>query len=206
MKTKNAVIIFFILLMAQIYACADEILIVDVRRNITLSDDEIAYKDFYLNAGEGSGLKKNLVINVKRRLSIKDQAAKSVGNFETVVGQMRIILVDGKVAVGREYKLQPRDEEPMLEQLGMMTGDRLDLAGSFIDNSKPKRKIAEVNLPFTAPATLPVEPALEETKTASLRPEVTESVKNPSVPETFLETPREPATQKTPSLQAVPEI
>lgn len=125
---------------------AVDINIVDVRRNITLADEDSVYKDFYLNAGDGSGLKKNLVVNVKRRLSVKDSNAKNIGEFETIIGQLRVIHVEGKVAIAREYKLFSRDEEPMIEQIGLMTGDRIDLAGSFIDNAKPvvKKKIADV--------------------------------------------------------------
>ncbi len=174
----NAVIIFFILLVAQIFASAQEILIVDVRRNITLSDEDIVFKDFYINAGESNGLKKNLVVNVKRRLAVKDNMAKSVGDFETVVGQLRIIFSNDKISVGREYKLQARDEHPLLDQIGIMTGDRLDLADAFTDAAKPKRKTAE--LAPTAPSAVDV--------TASSESE------------------REPAAQNTPSTEVVPEI
>lgn len=145
---------------------AADINIVDVRRNITLSDEDAIYKDFYLNAGEGSGLKKNLVVNVKRRIYVKDSNAKSVGDFETTVGQLRIVQVDGKVAVAREYKLTSRDEEAMIEQIGLMTGDRVDLSGSFIDNSKPipKKTVAEIEIEaLREPAAIPeTAPAVKE--------------------------------------------
>ena len=52
---------------------AQDILVVDVKRNITLSDNDPVYKDFYINAGEGSSLKKNLVVNVKRKITIRKQ-------------------------------------------------------------------------------------------------------------------------------------
>ena len=76
-----------------------------------------------------------------------------------------------EVAVAREYKLLSRDELPMLEQVGIMTGDRIDLQGSFIDNSKPKKpKTAEAS---PAPAT--VAPAVERATAAitTVTPEVT---------------------------------
>lgn len=117
---------------------ADEISVVDVKRNITLKDEDPVYKDFFLNAGEGSALKKNMVVTVKRKINIKDSAAKSVGDFDTVVGQLKIIHVGNKVSVAREYKLIPRDDEPMLEQVGIMTGDVVDLTDSFIDTKKSK--------------------------------------------------------------------
>lgn len=162
---KN-LILFSVFCLVSLQIFAADITIVDVRRNITLSDDDPIYKDFYLNAGESSGLKKNLVVNVKRRVCIKDSNSKSVGDFETTVGQLRIVQVDGKVAVAREYKLFSRDEEAMIEQIGLMTGDRVDLGGSFIDNTKPvtKKKVAELELESTRePAAAPeAAPAAKE--------------------------------------------
>ncbi len=125
---------------------ASEITIVDVRRNITLAEDDPVYKDFYLNNAPGSGLKKNLVVTAVRKLNIRDASgASAVGEIVVPVGQLKIIAVYDKVAVAREVSLLSRDELPMLEQIGIMTGDRIDLQGSFIDNSKPKprRKVAE---------------------------------------------------------------
>ncbi len=143
---KNSLILFFVLTFVYLNVFSAEMSIVDVHRNITLSDDDPVYKDFYINTGESAGLKKNLVVTAKRKIFVKDLNAKAMGDFETVVGQLRIIQVDGKMAVAREYKLFSRDEEPMLEQVGLMTGDRIDLSGSFIDTTKPsaRKKVAEI--------------------------------------------------------------
>lgn len=125
---------------------AQDLSIVDVRRNITLSDDDVVYKDFYLNGGEGDGLKKNLVVTVMRKIQVRDaNGSQSYGEIQIPVGQLRVIATYGKVSVAREYKLLSRDELPMLEQIGMMSGDRIDLKGSFVDNAKPvyKKKTAE---------------------------------------------------------------
>lgn len=119
---------------------AQEISVVEVKRNITLADDDPVYKDYYLNAGDASALRKKMVVLVKRKINIKDASSKSIGNFETVVGQLKIIQIGDKVSVAREHKLMPRDEEAMLEQIGIMSGDRIDLTGSFIDNTKPNNK------------------------------------------------------------------
>lgn len=131
MKSK---IIFFFILIFNLTSFAEEINVVDVRRNITMADDDIVYKDISLNAGTSAGLKKNLVVTVKRKLSVKDASSKAIGEIESKVAQIKIIQVDSKVAIAREYKDIPRDEEPVLEQIGIMAGDRIDLDGSFIDN------------------------------------------------------------------------
>lgn len=126
-------------------AQAEEISIVDVKRNITMSDEETVYKDFYINAGTSSGLKKNQVLNVKRRITVRGVGQKITGDFENLVGQIRIIQVSDTVSVAREYKLFPRDQEPMLDQTGIMTGDRIEVAGSFVDDKYPKKTVSVDN-------------------------------------------------------------
>lgn len=133
---KKISFVFLALFFIQSLLQANELVIVDVHRNIPLSDEEPIFKDFAISLGESSNLKKNLVVFVKRKISIKDSTAKAVGEIETNVGQLRIIHVDKKIAIAREYKLIPRDEEVALDQLGIMTGDYIDLTGSFMD-SKP---------------------------------------------------------------------
>ena len=136
---------------------ADSMTIIDVRRNITLSDEETPYKDFYITAGPDSGLKKNLVVTAVRKINIRDAAgANSFGEIAVPVGQLKVIAVFDKIAVAREFTLLSRDELPMLEQVGIMTGDKVDLRGSFIDTSKPKpkRKVAEENSTTTTTTTV----------------------------------------------------
>lgn len=124
---------------------AEEISVVEVKRNITLADDDIVYRDFYINAGDGSSLRKNLVVKVKRKIYVKESATKTVGDFDTQVGLLKIIHVGNKVSVAREFKLTSRDEEPMLEQTGIMAGDKIDLNGSYIDYTKPNYKKTSEN-------------------------------------------------------------
>jgi hypothetical protein len=134
---------------------AEELGIVDVRRHITLADDDIVYKDFYLNGGESEGLKKNLVVTAFRKIQVRDASgSQGYGEIQVPVGQLRVIAVYGKVSVAREYKLLSRDELPMLEQTGLMSGDRIDLKGAFIDNAKPKYAKKSVAENSTSTATL----------------------------------------------------
>lgn len=138
--------LLFILLGFFQTAKAADISVIDVRRNITLAEDDTVYKDFYISAGPESGLKKNLVVTAVRKISIRDASgANSFGEILVPVGQLKVVAVYDKIAVAREFTLLSRDELPMLEQTGIMTGDRIDLRGSFIDNSKPKvkHKVAE---------------------------------------------------------------
>lgn len=145
--------LFLLLLGFTIESKAADISIVDVRRNITLAENDPIYKDFYISNSPGSGLKKNLVVTAVRKINVRDASgANAVGEITVPVGQLKIIAVYDKVAVAREFTLLSRDELPMLEQIGIMNGDRIDLQGSFIDTSKPKRKVAEVSPETPAPA------------------------------------------------------
>jgi hypothetical protein len=188
---KTVIFLIGVLLISK--TNAQEILVVDVKRNITLSDNDPVYKDFYIGAGEGSSLKKNLVVNVKRKITIKESATKNIGDFETVVGQLKIIHIGNKVSVAREFKLTPRDEEPMLEQIGIMSGDKIDLAGSFVDYSKPKRQTAESEVKAeVAPATAGTVTAPPATETSTPAPKPTEAKVEPATPETRLPANSEP--------------
>lgn len=133
---------------------AAELKVVDVRRNIPLADDEPVYKDFYINGGAKDGLKPNLVVTAIRKTSIRDASGtQNLGEMAIPVAQIRVVYVADNLAVAREYKVLSRDELPMLEQIGVMSGDVLDLKGSFVDKRKPS-SAANPTAPGTAVATV----------------------------------------------------
>lgn len=132
-------VIFALLLSWEVFGA--DMNIIEVRRNIPLTDDAPVYKDFYINAGTSNTLKKNMTVTVTRKISIKDSTGtESFGELEVPVGQMKIIAVYGRIAVGREVKLISHENEPMLEQMGIMIGDHLTTDGSVIDNKKTSDK------------------------------------------------------------------
>jgi hypothetical protein len=97
--------------------------IVEVRRNIPLANDEAAVKDFYIN----SSLKKNTKLTAFRRLTVRDSTgAKSFGEMIVPVGELRVIASYSNVSVAREVKLISRENEAMLEQIGILVGDSVE--------------------------------------------------------------------------------
>lgn len=190
---KRFYFILMTLFVAHIANAADDLSIIDVRRNIPLSDEEPIYKDFYINAGEDAGLKKNLVVTAVRKIMIRDSSgAQTYGEIEVPVGQLRILAIYGRVAVAREYKLLSRDENPMLEQIGLLVGDHLELKGSFVDNKivpAPKRKTVENFLP---------PPLAPERKAASLPPAEPAPTAAPAVPPTVATPAASNTTSKAP--------
>ena len=146
---------------------ADELHVIEVRRNIPLGDHDPIYKDFYINAGSEAGLKQNQVVVAVRKMNVKDATgAQSFGELLIPVGQLKIIFAQGHIAVAREYKLLTRDELPMLEQVGIMTGDLIDLKGAFIDNRKSSAKTSVQKEATPAPT----EPTEAEAKPAAPEP------------------------------------
>lgn len=112
--------------------------IIEVRRNITLHNDEVPFKDYYIKSDNTSAYKKNMVVKAVRTIAVKDASQKVVGQFKTPVGLLKVIQTSENIIVARELKLIPRDSEAMLEQIGVMTGDEIDLKDSYIDSGKTK--------------------------------------------------------------------
>ncbi len=133
-KNLNISLLLAILIMTHFPLHAADLEIIEVKRNITLSDDEKIYKDYFISQPQGHSLKKNLIVKAIRKSTIKNNAQKIIGEFHSVVGQLKIIHVEGSIAIAREFKYQSRDNEPMIDQPGFMIGDTIDLSDSFIDN------------------------------------------------------------------------
>lgn len=132
MKSVKFDPLFLILLIASISGITKQLLaadiaIVEVRRNIPLADSDPVFRDFYINAGSESGYKKNMTIKAIRKLTIKDpKGSSALGEISVLVGQLKIISAQNGISVAREVKLIPRDDEPMLEQNGLMIGDLIE--------------------------------------------------------------------------------
>jgi hypothetical protein len=211
MRLYSAILCLFGLSLLAAVSQAESLSVVDVRRNIPLSDEEPAYKDFYLAGGDLSGLKKNLVVTAVRKIGVRDsKGAMSFGEIEIPVGQLRVLAVYGSVAVAREYKILSRDDHAMLEQTGIMSGDLIDVKGSFVDSkplAKPK-KISELETPsqegratasVTAAVLVPAFPAAPvAAATPGVAPAAAAVVASPA------EVPTQPAAKAPASTTPVP--
>ena len=125
--------------MVTLSAQAESMTVVNVRSNIAMSDEDPVYRDYVIDVKDSSSLKKNLVVLIRRKVSLKNSDAKDVGDVVTAVGQLKIIHVDKKVAVAREYKIVPRENEITLDYTSIMVGDEVDLTGAFIDSKTSKK-------------------------------------------------------------------
>jgi hypothetical protein len=118
-----------------------EIQVIQVRRNIPLSDDEPVYKDYYLSGGSKSGLRLNLVVPVLRWVNLREnnQAQDQSMKILEPVGLLKIIYVQEQLAVARLYEAADYSDGPVLDQPGIMMGDVVSLEQSFL--AKPAKKL-----------------------------------------------------------------
>lgn len=163
-RTYRLEILLAFTFFAGALANADELRVVEVRRNIPLADTDPVYKDFYISGSGAAGLKPNLVVQAVRKTSMKDATGtQSLGEMLVPVGQLKVIFVQNNLAVAREHKLHSRKDLPMLEQTGIMAGDQIDLKGSFTD-----KKTASVTKPKTVVKAKSAKPATVTLITAAL--------------------------------------
>ena len=103
--------------------------VVEVRRNIPLSESEPVYKDFYINTGTAaSQFKTGQILVAHRKVMVRDASGSTqVGEMRVPVGELKIISIFEKVTVAREVKLFDRQDLPMLEQRAIMTGDDVEI-------------------------------------------------------------------------------
>lgn len=135
MKLNNLLLLIFSFLFIN-WAHAGEI--VEVKKNIQLGDTDPVYIDYIISPTEGLNLKKNLVVKAIRQINIKNSAQKTLGQIKSQIGLLKIIHIEGNIAVAREFELTERASEVVLEQPYLMIGDQIDSSGSFIDNKAKK--------------------------------------------------------------------
>jgi hypothetical protein len=101
-----------------------ELRIIESRRSIPLTDEEPRYTDYYINAGTADGLKKDQILNVVRKIPLRNaQGTQDFGTIPIPVGEVRIIYTDARTSIAREYKVYDREKLPILDHHAIMIGD-----------------------------------------------------------------------------------
>ena len=171
-----------LLLISQVSIAADYS-IFEVRKSLPMENNEIAYKDYYINAGNESGLKKGMYLNVFRSSTMLDPAKNiAQGSLKIPIAKLQIIQVDKNIAVGRIATQTSNDERPSVEFEGVMIGDKLDMESASMEAPivKSKRKTASVEEDYTPQAVAIPAKALAAPPTQVKAPA---PAKNASVPE-----------------------
>ncbi|GEM_PF-2702169 len=114
------------------YSLAQEVRIIEARRNIPLSDSEPRYMDLYLSGGSANGIKVDSIYKVVRTLPIRGAlGTQDFGSIKILVGEVKIIFSDSRTSIGRIYKIYSREKLPILETESVMIGDEVDLSKSI---------------------------------------------------------------------------
>lgn len=153
---------------------AGEPQVIEVRRNIPLADDEPVYKDFYLNVGSDNGLKTNQIVTALRKFNIKDSTGtQSFGEVKIPVGQLKVLFVTNRMAIAREHnKVLSRQDYPMLEQTAIMSGDLIELKGTYISRATtPPSPQITTNTNTSTPQAGGTAPPLPNGSTTNITPD-----------------------------------
>lgn len=120
---------------------AEDIQIFDLRKSLTLSDQEVAYRDYYLSKGYESGLRVGMVVTVKRKQPLYNNIQnRSAGDLNVAVGRVKIIHVESGLAVARDHSQFSRENLPILEDNFIMIGDDIDLSSASMDQESKAGK------------------------------------------------------------------
>jgi len=121
-------ILFSLFLFQSVQALAEDFHVVQVSKSLQMSEGETVYKDYYINAGSEQGIKKNMLVPVKRRLTVEDNFRKIIDdNVMIDVATIQIISVHSKVSIGRLVKVASEKKRGVLEFAAIMTGDKVDI-------------------------------------------------------------------------------
>ena len=101
----------------------------DVRKTLPLEDGEVAYRDFYINAGSEIGLKRGTYVTVVRQVPVHDSVKnKAQATLTVPIAKIHIIHVEPRLSVARLHSDIGNDERVGVEYEAVMIGDQLDLS------------------------------------------------------------------------------
>jgi hypothetical protein len=142
---------------------AGELTVFDVRKPVTLSDKEVAQKDFYIDSGSEAGLQTGMIVTVVRKVPLYDTyQSRSAGDLKVDVAKVRIIHVQQGLSVARFAADVPRADIPILEDNFIMIGDHLDMTTATRDKKTASNGEETPAAPLPAapvPTTPPPAPA-----------------------------------------------
>lgn len=136
----SRIMVLFSFVLISISARAEQVVtIFEVRKNLSMSDNDPVYRDFYVNGGSEVGLTQGTIMTVRRRLPLYDSYQnRSAGDLELRVAKVKVIHVQRGLAVVRLHSEFTRDQSPLLEDNFIMVGDLLDLNSASSDKGDKK--------------------------------------------------------------------
>ncbi len=171
-------------------AFAKEVQIIEMRKNLTLKNEEKVQTDYFLNAGTELGIKPGTVFTLYRRLSVIDRFGGTQARPLSVpVGKIKIIYTATNISVARIHELESAEKLPSLEFRSIMLGDLIHVGSAEMDSdegSKVDKK--EGGQPSASLQSLPAE---------MLSQNPTESFEKIELKANYFETPVENTQNET---------
>lgn len=131
-------------------ASAKEVQIIEMRKGLTLKNNEKLPTDYFLNAGSELGIKPGTVFTLYRRLSVLDRFGGTQARPLSVpVGKIKIIYTAKNISVARLHELEGAQNLPALEYRGIMLGDLIHVGSAELDSSdkgKDSKESVDVSL------------------------------------------------------------
>jgi hypothetical protein len=128
MKTCGLYFLFILFSIVEVRADVEAV-IIEVRKNTSLSKNEKVFKNYFVSGGETLGLRKGTHVDVTRRLPVHDPLKNAaIGDLRIKVGTIEIIHSEERISVARLVSYESIEDRPLLDYEAVMIGDRLDLA------------------------------------------------------------------------------
>ena len=119
------VLIMVTLVFTATMAIAKDYVIYSIAQDISMGNkDEILRKNFYVDMGQGQGVKKGSLLEVFRVISILDPyESKKRFNHRVKIGELKILHSEETSSIGVLNKVEETEETPVFEVGKMMIGD-----------------------------------------------------------------------------------
>jgi hypothetical protein len=202
---KRILFTLIILSLIDLMTANAEVQVVQVRRNIPLSEEEPVFKDYYLSGGNKMGLRQNLVVPVMRWVNLRENSQAQDQSMKILepVGWLKVIYVQEQMSVARLYEVPNSMESPVLDQPGIMMGDVISLERSYIPKTRTKWPRDSAQVPVSAEASPPKSVTLEPAFVKNDKPMVAEAPAESSPPAPPMAPPLEVTAPKTETVEPV---
>lgn len=116
--------------------------VIEIKKGFQMDPKDKQHRDLYINAGESSGLRQDVVVEVIRKVTLYDSVhSRSAGEMQIPIAKVKIIFSQPDLSVARFHSWINEATRPSLEYPEVMVGDVLNLASASVE--KPSRKQAE---------------------------------------------------------------
>jgi hypothetical protein len=91
-------------------------------------ENEVIRKNYYVNLGNGQGIKKDSILNVHRIISVQNPYDnKKRVNYKVKIGELKVLHTSDEAAIAKVNKYETNEETPIFEIPQFMIGDHVSI-------------------------------------------------------------------------------